>query len=542
MPVPGHIQTVVRHSIQPVAVVNRERTLVYANDIFWDTVVVGAAGSEMDSGNPIDSYIRTEIFADEHLIPHTVIEKGEVVAYRRLRGKLASGRSVMISVNMLPSTCFHDVDGFALLFLMVYDTKFSGGDQEQEDAAIMSGSINEYTQLKLKQNEELEIARSVQKSLLPDSLPGFVHIDIAVEYAPAESVSGDLYDIIKLNDQKTAFLIFDVSGQGVPAALVASIARMLFSECIRDGRKPSEILYEVNERLTLHSPPHFYLTAFLGIFDSMNNTLHYSKAGHVPPLVYRDATGEVEWITGRGSFVGHPALKDVAVYTDEQIMLGNFDKILMYTDGLTESWNRNEELYGRQRIFEAVQENGDLRVHEFVNAIFEHNKQFRNGAALHDDMTILGVQLGCPDKLIERAGFNREDNPEVKVIHSYEEVDRVCFSILRELDRCGYPNSFFYWTKLCIYEMVSNALRHGNRYDPAKSVTILYRVDYNAFSISVLDEGDGFDYTCIPDPRKGERLYKPNGRGLFIVRHYMDEVEFNEKGNRIKAFKRRSPF
>jgi anti-sigma regulatory factor (Ser/Thr protein kinase) len=381
----------------------------------------------------------------------------------------------------------------------------------------------------------------VQKSLLPDAVPRFVHLDIAVTYEPAESVSGDLYDIIKLNDHTTAFLVFDVSGQGVPAALVASIARMLFTESIKDGRSPSEIFYEVNERLTAHSPPHFYLTAFLGFFDSLNNTLVYSKAGHVPPLLYHESSGEVEWLTGRGSFIGHPALKDMAVYNDEKLVLGNYDKILLYTDGVIESWNADEELFGRQRLYDAVKQYGTRPVHAFVEGISRTNAAFRDPVPLHDDVTIVGIQLGCPEKLISEAGMRKSEYPEVKVIYTYEEIDAVCAAILSELDRHGYPNAFFYWAKLCIYEMVSNALRHGNRFEADKMVIILYTVTCQAFSISVIDEGDGFDYGNIPDPRGSDYIYKPNGRGLFIIRHYMDEVAFNEKGNRIKATKYRFP-
>src|SRR4030042_461171 len=119
----------------------------------------------------------------------------------------------------------------------------------------------------------------------------------------------------------------------------------------------------------------------------------------------------------------------------------------------------------------------------------------------------------------------------------------VCHLIMSILEDSGFGKEDVFAVHLALQEAFINAVRHGNQMDPDKEVKIEYLVDSEKFEISVTDEGDGFDPEAVPDPRCGENLYKPNGRGLLLMRAYMDVVEYNEKGNgvRMVGYKERPP-
>jgi serine/threonine-protein kinase RsbW len=109
----------------------------------------------------------------------------------------------------------------------------------------------------------------------------------------------------------------------------------------------------------------------------------------------------------------------------------------------------------------------------------------------------------------------------------------VCHLIMSILEDSGFGKEDVFAVHLALQEAFINAVRHGNQMDPDKEVKIEYLVDSEKFEISVTDEGDGFDPEAVPDPRCGENLYKPNGRGLLLMRAYMDVIEYNEKGNGV---------
>lgn len=115
----------------------------------------------------------------------------------------------------------------------------------------------------------------------------------------------------------------------------------------------------------------------------------------------------------------------------------------------------------------------------------------------------------------------------------------VCHLIMSILENGGFGKEDVFAVHLALQEAFINAVRHGNQMDPDKEVKIEYLVDSEKFEISVTDEGDGFDPEAVPDPRCGENLYKPNGRGLLLMRAYMDAVEYNEKGNRVRMVRYR---
>jgi len=258
----------------------------------------------------------------------------------------------------------------------------------------------------------------------------------------------------------------------------------------------------------------------------------------VRPVVYRAAAKRVETLGGRGFFLGHSALLDIAEYSEESIEFAPADKVLFYTDGLTEGCNPANELYGIQRLLEVVEKNGHREPRAFLDAVVEDQARFRNGQELRDDFSMLCIETISSEWLLKESGFTREDEPRVLMASTYVDIDHVCSTILRAMDDNGYSDTDIKHAKICIFEMLMNAIEHGNRGDSRKKVIILYAISPEQLRVSVIDEGEGYDYRSLPSPLTSENILKDHGRGVFLIREYMDDVTFNDKGNRILVVKR----
>lgn len=410
----------------------------------------------------------------------------------------------------------------------------SGADEEKELLIEVHRHLQKaYADM----SEELEMAKSIQEGLMPDKLPETINLKSSALYMPAGKVGGDLYDVIITPHQKVAVLIFDVSGHGVPAALIAAMAKMLFMHYIDQTESPAEVFTEVNRRMCRFVKSDHYLTAFLGIISPVENTMVYSKAGHVPPLVYHSRDGSVTSLKSRGFFIGHSALEGIAEYFDERLVLDPGDKLLFYTDGLTEGANPESELYGSTRLVESLQKHGNKNITSILREILHDQTEFRQGCPLRDDFTILCIETGSPDEFLKESGFNREEKPSIRIVLSHRDIEEVAATILREMDHCGFADKNIKRTKVCIYEMLTNAIEHGNDNHPEKKVIVVFKVTPEKAMVSVVDEGPGFDFTNMPNPLAPENIMKDHGRGLFIIHRYMDEVHFNESGSRILAVK-----
>jgi serine phosphatase RsbU (regulator of sigma subunit)/anti-sigma regulatory factor (Ser/Thr protein kinase) len=386
-------------------------------------------------------------------------------------------------------------------------------------------------------DEELETAQRIQEGLLPKELPELVNLSSAAVYIPAGKVGGDLYDIITTPRQKIAILIYDVSGHGIPAALIGAMAKMLFAHYIEKTDSPAEVFRQVNQQLCRFIRTEQYLTAFLGMLDPVNNVLTYARAGHVPPLVYHAGDRTVTRLDSKGFFIGHTALLSIAEYCNDTVRLEPHDKLLFYTDGLTEGYNGKGMLYGTNRLKKLFTGCGKADVRTVIEEVVNNQMTFREGTPLRDDFTVLCIQIGDSQRLLADSGFSAEEEPSILVATQLSEIDQVCSVILREMDRHGYPDKNIKQMKICIFEMMTNAILHGNRSSPDKKVLVFYKVAAADVVVSVVDEGGGFDYTAIPDPLSPENRRRDHGRGLFLIRHYLDEVTFNETGNRIMGRK-----
>jgi len=239
-------------------------------------------------------------------------------------------------------------------------------------------------------NEELEMAKNIQEAIIPKNFPKSDIIDISGSYIPMEGLGGDYYDVIEISENKLGFVIADVSGHGLPSALIASMAKILFVNHSKVFNSAGEILNLVNRELYYamrgsEYPSSFYLTAFYCIVDIENKTLQYTNAGHNNMYLLKK-NKELKILKANSPIIG---VFDKLQYNEHIEELDIGDKLILYTDGLTEALNDNEEFFGEGRLKQMIIKYSELPAKELVNKIMNEIDNFTKNSAPKDDRTIL---------------------------------------------------------------------------------------------------------------------------------------------------------
>lgn len=256
--------------------------------------------------------------------------------------------------------------------------------------------ILEYNNLYYFQDmkKELEIAKKMQKEMLPKDFNPFPHhpIDIAGLMFPAKEVGGDYFDFFPLDDHRLAVFIADVSGKSISACLYMSVTKVLFRMLVKRDSGCSYIMSKLNSLLADHADEMF-VTAFYGIIDFKEGTLSFSNAGHnFPYLVHSD--GSVESLRAQNGValgIGDPDTIN-GNYTEEKIHLKEGDCLYLYTDGVTEATNPQYEMFGEERLAVDLKELAQKTTNEINNRIIEHLKEFVQNAPQSDDITMLTIR------------------------------------------------------------------------------------------------------------------------------------------------------
>jgi len=204
--------------------------------------------------------------------------------------------------------------------------------------------------------KELETARQIQLSILPSEIPKIEGLDIAARYIPMTSVAGDFYDFIVVDDKHLGILVADVSGHGMPAALIASMLKIALAAQVPHATDPAQVLSGLNQALCGKFQHHYVTAAYL-FLDIEKKSVTYSGAGHPPMLLWGQSSAGVRDIEENGLFLGKfPA----ATYSSLKLPLGVGDRYLLYSDGIPETSNHSEVEFGAERFrqFLATEQNG----------------------------------------------------------------------------------------------------------------------------------------------------------------------------------------
>ncbi len=237
--------------------------------------------------------------------------------------------------------------------------------------------------------QEVKLARRIQVALLPTGNPHVAGLEIHGGNTPSRGVSGDYYQVVERPEAKeVAVVIADVSGKGMGASLLTIYVDALINAYLGENLEPAEIFNRVSPQMNAKTPVESFATAFLGIFSVETGNFRYASAGHDPTILAR-AGGEVEMLMPTGMPLG---LMPDATYTGSETSLEIGDSLVMYTDGITEAANPEQEEFGRERLIEVCREHHAESPKELASSIEEVVDAFVEGVPYHDDRTLVIVR------------------------------------------------------------------------------------------------------------------------------------------------------
>ena len=259
------------------------------------------------------------------------------------------------------------------------------GIAQQAALAIQNDMLQKEMVVRERLETEVQLARQIQQTFIPETLPQLSDWELAARWKTARQVGGDFYDVFDLPDNKLGLFIADVADKGVPAALFMALTRTLVRAAVIETASPAEALKRVNDLLIPDTKQGMFVTAVYAVLDMDKHELTYVNAGHNPPLWVR-SDGAVEKLTRTGVALG--AAEDVN-YEQRVIPLEKEDNILLYTDGLTESYNIDGEFFGEERLIRALQTNLCSSAHDLMDVIEKSLLDFVQDMPPADDLTML---------------------------------------------------------------------------------------------------------------------------------------------------------
>lgn len=278
---------------------------------------------------------------------------------------------------------------FLLIYIFVRHRYLSRLKKAHNDLKIAYDQLEETTITKERMESELRIASDIQMSMIPNVFPSMEGLDMYASMTTAKEVGGDLYNYL-LKDNKLYFCVGDVSGKGVPASLFMAMATRGFRTLAAMGKSPAEIATRMNLELSENNEAGMFVTMFICMFDTKLGRLEYCNAGHNPPVI-GNADGQFSFldVEETNAPIG---LWPELVFKGETIDYFHNRLLLLYTDGLNEAENRQQEQYGEDRIVKLITSICTKNTHDIVEALKADVNHFRDGAEQNDDLTILAFR------------------------------------------------------------------------------------------------------------------------------------------------------
>jgi phosphoserine phosphatase RsbU/P len=233
---------------------------------------------------------------------------------------------------------------------------------------------------------EMETARGIQQSFLPESPPKIHGFELAALNLPARQVGGDFYDFIPVADGQWGIIIADVSGKGVPAALFMALSRTLVRANVADNPTAAQAMQKANHLISQEAKMGMFVTLFYAVLNPEKRLLQYVNAGHNPPFVVKKNSGDVILLKANGIAMG--VMDEVSLEQKEIELAGN-DVVVFYTDGITEAINKAGEQFGEKRLIDTINRNVDLPVKDLIGRVKDEVFAFAQGQPQYDDFTMV---------------------------------------------------------------------------------------------------------------------------------------------------------
>ena len=332
----------------------------------------------------------------------------------------------------------------------------------------------------------------------------------------AKEVGGDFYDFYMCGESKVAFCVADVSGKGIPAAMFMMTTKTMIKNLTETGLSPEEVFNLANEKLCEGNDANMFVTAWLGILDYKTGVVEFVNAGHNPPLLYRNGTG-YETIKARSGFV--LAGMEGMTYKKQTIQLSPGDRIFLYTDGVTEASDKDNNLYGEERLFNKLQDTKDDNIKDIIVKVNEDIDKYKGEVAQFDDITMLLIQFnGAVNNTDKTEIFKADGDAPTKISNFIKE----------SIKDCPYNKASLNKIAVAVEEIAVNISNYayGGK-DGEIEVKVELRKDLSR--ISFTDSGVKFNPLEKKDPDITLSAEERNigGLGIFLVKKMMDDVSYS---------------
>ena len=366
-------------------------------------------------------------------------------------------------------------------------------------------------------NGELRIASNIQQALLPTTEESqAITEDVCVEgrLIPAKAVGGDLYNAF-IRDGKLFFCIGDVSGKGIPSALIMAITQAVFRNVASRENNPAHIMKQLNEMACRNNKANIFVTLFIGVLDLPTGNLRYCNAGHEKPfLVDQHAILETKPNLPIGLFEDFN-------YEMQTITMKPGSALFLYTDGLTEARNAKGKLFGRERVMQMVTECGTTDPKQLLEAVIAEVNQFSENTEQSDDLTLMALRY-TPSQDQEVLG-------EALTLHNdVKEIEALGPYIKQITEQLGIDKSLASKLRLAVEEAVVNAMQYA--YPKGKTGEVSIRATSNGQKLKfiITDSGISFNPTEVSaaDTTLSAEERPIGGLGILLVRELMDSINY----------------
>ena len=375
---------------------------------------------------------------------------------------------------------------------------------------------------------ELNVATKIQKDMLPNIFPAFPdrqEFSIYATMDPAKEVGGDFYDFFMVDDTHLAVVMADVSGKGVPAALFMVIAKTIIKNQALTGESPDVVFDRANDQLCANNGEGLFVTAFMGLLNIRTGEFTCVNAGHNAPLLRRKG-GAYEYLHLDPGFV-LAGLENMQ-YESRRLSLNEGDTLFLYTDGVTEALDLNEELFGEERLRDALNrgEGRELSVDKLLPYLRAELTEYARGAEQADDITMLGLTYWGPT---EAAGKDDGGRQVLTVPADCDQLAPVQQFVDGILDDLHCPDDTRVQIQIAVEELFVNIASYAYPSGEGEVVVQCWaEQNPSAVTIRFRDRGTPFDPLNKPDAdiTLSAEERKIGGLGIFMVKEFMDGVDY----------------
>ena len=426
-------------------------------------------------------------------------------------GKLRTMRMYMVLLMLV---------AFVLLGFIIQ--RFARNDKNLQQTRMEKESID----------SELRIAKNIQMEMLPETYPPYPErndFDVCVGLLPAREVGGDIYDFF-IRDEKLFFCVGDVSGKGVPSAMVMAVTHSLFRSACAHDHHPARIMKSINETCCDGNKSNMFVTLFIGILDLPTGRLRYCNAGHDIPVLIED--GSCRMLPAKANMpVG---LFEDFMYEAEQTQLRPGSTIFLYTDGVTEAKNTQRKQYGMENLLETLKSNSQALPKEMLEKVAESVHTFAVGAEQSDDLTMLAIRYTPQNE-------NDVLNETLVLKNDVRQIKQLSEFVKSVHQRLQLDSSLATNIRLAVEEAVVNVMDYAYPMNTEGEIHITVKANNKRLKYIISDEGVAFNPTeaAKADTTLSAEERPIGGLGILLVRELMDSINYERiDGKNILTLKK----